>query len=44
MLENKSNTQLHLRFAKSEDIPILVRHHCLMFEEINKGIHAVVKN
>jgi GNAT superfamily N-acetyltransferase len=34
MLESKLNTQLHLRFAKSEDIPILVRHHCLMFEEI----------
>jgi len=34
MLETKLNTQLHLRSAKSDDIPILVRHHCLMFEEI----------
>jgi len=34
MPKNKFNTELHLRFAKFEDIPILVRHHCLMFEEI----------
>ena len=34
MLESKLNSQLHLRFAKSEDIPVLVKHHCLMFEEI----------
>jgi len=34
MLENKLNIELHLRFAKSDDIPILERHHRLMFEEI----------